>query len=399
MEAVRIYQGSEEALRSGQGRLANAYRTYCERGSSDGQQLNVSVNAGVPITAGERRDRPDAPAEVARRQLRNDYVTDPSMDRAHSVLESDASGVRNDGLANAPGQTPASFQAAPDLMTTRQEQNMQTPLPSWTMSHATAAQYVPPSNNGSTLFSETLHPERYTDNPGAPSMSSRDQIERATSGIADRQICILPPLQEITGQSAAMGRRGEDVHNLHLQWQPDAELGRRQETAAEAACFRPSPNANNPTLTENVMDASLSSRSYAGSTGMDALAAAAWHHDRLQDGLDPRVTGLGTDPTTDIEEAQNGGPQDPAVRTSATQETNMMNHQTHEAEPNAIASNRNTKFGQTSQRSWQPFDPSWSQEPIASETTYNGAMNPFLNGYGAIDDWDTMVEDLYAVWR
>jgi hypothetical protein len=284
-------------------------------------------------------------------------------------------------------------------MTTRQEQNMQTPLPSWTMSHATAAQYVPPSNNGSTLFSETLHPERYTDNPGAPSMSSRDQIERATSGIADRQICILPPLQEITGQSAAMGRRGEDVHNLHLQWQPDAELGRRQETAAEAACFRPSPNANNPTLTENVMDASLSSRSYAGSTGMDALAAAAWHHDRLQDGLDLRVTGLGTDPTTDIEEAQNSGPQDPAVRTSATQETNMMNHQTHEAEPNAIASNRNTKFGQTSQRSWQPFDPSWSQEPIASETTYNGAMNPFLNGYGAIDDWDTMVEDLYAVWR
>jgi hypothetical protein len=154
MEAVRIYQGSEEALRSGQGRLANAYRTYCERGSSDGQQLNVSVNAGVPITAGERRDRLDAPAEVARRQLRNDYVTDPSMDRAHSVLESDASGVRNDGLANAPGQTPASFQAAPDLMTTRQEQNMQTPLPSWTMSHATAAQYVPPSNNGSTLFSD-----------------------------------------------------------------------------------------------------------------------------------------------------------------------------------------------------------------------------------------------------
>jgi hypothetical protein len=132
---------------------------------------------------------------------------------------------------------------------------------------------------------------------------------------------------------------------------------------------------------------------------MDALAAAAWHHDRLQDGFDLRVTGLGTDPTTDIEEAQNSGPQDPAVRTSATQETNMMNHQTHEAEPNAIASNRNTKFGQTSQRSWQPFDPSWSQEPIASETTYNGAMNPFLNGYGAIDDWDTMVEDLYAVWR
>jgi len=179
----------------------------------------------------------------------------------------------------------------------------------------------------------TLHPQRYIDYPGASPIPSSGRIESAISGIADPQIRTLPPLQEVTGQSAegrhTLARRGGDMHNLHPQWQPDAELGRRQGTAAEAACSRPSPNANNPTLTENVIDASLSSRSYAGSTGMDALAAAAWHHDRLQDGLDPRVIELDIDSTTDIEEAQNGGPQDPAVRTSATQETNRMDHQTY----------------------------------------------------------------------
>jgi hypothetical protein len=79
----------------------------------------------------------------------------------------------------------------------------------------------------------------------------------------------------------------------------------------------------------NVMDTSLPSGSCAGSTGMDVLAAAAWHHDRLQVGFDPRVSGLDTDPTTDIEEAQNGGPQEPAIQTSATQETNWMDHQTY----------------------------------------------------------------------
>jgi hypothetical protein len=111
----------------------------------------------------------------------------------------------------------------------------------------------------------TLHPQRYIDYPGASPIPSSGRIESAISGIADPQIRTLPPLQEMTGQSAearhtlarfptpcltAMGRRGEDVHNLHLQWQPDAELVRRQEIAAEIASFRPSPNANNPTLTE-----------------------------------------------------------------------------------------------------------------------------------------------------
>ena len=83
----------------------------------------------------------------------------------------------------------------------------------------------------------TLYPQRYTDNSGASPMLLSGRIEGATPGIADRQIYTLPPLQEVTGQSA---------QNLHLQWQPDAELGRRQETAAAAACFRPSPNANIP---------------------------------------------------------------------------------------------------------------------------------------------------------
>jgi hypothetical protein len=135
----------------------------------------------------------------------------------------------------------------------------------------------------------------------------------------------------------------------------------------------------------NVMDTSLPSGSCAGSTGMDVLAAAAWHHNRLQDVLDPRVTGLDTDPTTDIEEAQNGGPQDPAVRTSATQETNRMNHQTYEAEPNAIASNPNNIDDQASRRPWQPFDSIWPQEPAAHDTSYNGAINPLLNGFSQVE--------------
>lgn len=148
MEAVRIYQGNEEALRSGQGRLANAYRTYCEQGNSDRQQLNVNVDAGAPISAGERHNRLDTLAEIAHRRLRTDYVADPCTDGVQLDLGSDASEVRNDGLVNPP----ESHRAARDLMTTTQAQNMQTPVAPWT--YGIAAQCVPTANNGSTLFSD-----------------------------------------------------------------------------------------------------------------------------------------------------------------------------------------------------------------------------------------------------
>jgi hypothetical protein len=79
----------------------------------------------------------------------------------------------------------------------------------------------------------------------------------------------------------------------------------------------------------NAMRSILPSGSYAGSRGMDVLAEAAWHHDRLQDGLDPQVSRLDIDPTTGVEEAQGDGLQDSTVHTSTTQATNSMNHETY----------------------------------------------------------------------
>jgi len=275
----------------------------------------------------------------------------PQSDGQPEVAGHGTNGSAVGGLANAATQSSAMTALAKQNVASgwiaqRSEAELpmvSTPCTRWTPGFAAPVHEMPPPASLSvpdpavssqrTETMPTSRPQCYTDDPGASPMSSRNQIESATSCIADRQICTLPPLQEITGQSAegrhTLSRRGGDMHNLHPQWQPDAELGRGQETAAGSACSRPSPNANNPTLTENVMDASLSSRSCAGSTGMKALAAAAWHHDRLQDGLDPRVSELDIDSTTHIEEAPNGGPQDPAVRTSATQETNRTDHQTY----------------------------------------------------------------------
>jgi hypothetical protein len=60
---------------------------------------------------------------------------------------------------------------------------------------------VPAVSSQRAEIMPTLRPQCYTDNPGASPRLSSGQIEGATSGIADRQIRTLPPLQEMTGQS------------------------------------------------------------------------------------------------------------------------------------------------------------------------------------------------------
>lgn len=133
----------------------------------------------------------------------------------------------------------------------------------------------------------------------------------------------------------------------------------------------------------NGMDSSLPSGSCAGSTGMDVLAAAAWHHDRLQDGFDPRVSGFDIDPTTGIEEAQNGGPQDPAVRTSATQETNRMNQQTYGQQPSyqwpqdVTACLQNGEHLQTRFRPGMEPNESYESAPHNDPLLYNAPIYPF----------------------
>lgn len=92
----------------------------------------------------------------------------------------------------------------------------------------------------------TLHSHGYIDYPGACPISSSDRVGSTTSGIADRHVYTLPPLQEITEHSVgtstpsrypvsglmSTGRRGGDVQGLSLRWQPDAELVRQQEITA-----------------------------------------------------------------------------------------------------------------------------------------------------------------------
>jgi len=121
---------------------------------------------------------------------------------------------------------------------------------------------------------------------------------------------------------------------------------------------------------------------------LDTLAAAA-HQQRSQETLQPFIN----ERCSNLVSKPNGAQH---VRPTAT---GAQLSSSYAAESNATASDRNITIGHTSQRSWQPVDPSWPQEPVAPETAYRGATNPSPDGYGAGDDWDTMVKNLYAVWR
>ena len=78
------------------------------------------------------------------------------------------------------------------------------------------------------------------------------------------------------------------------------------------------------------------------------------------------------------------GPENTALDTLAAA-ASTQSLSSHEAGPNAIANNQNIMSGQTSQRSLQPFDPSWPQEPAAHDTSYSGAMNPLLNEFSQVE--------------
>lgn len=52
-----------------------------------------------------------------------------------------------------------------------------------------------------------------------------------------------------SGSAQSVGASGQQIEympDLQPQWQSDIDFVRRQETAAQAACFRPLPNTNTP---------------------------------------------------------------------------------------------------------------------------------------------------------
>lgn len=91
--------------------------------------------------------------------------------------------------------------------------------------------------------------QRYIAYPGTTGLSPSDRNGSATSGIANlRTLNSLPCVREVNEQPAAgvpnpapfsepaaSGQLVENVPNLQPQWQPDAELIRRQETTARTA--------------------------------------------------------------------------------------------------------------------------------------------------------------------
>jgi len=124
---------------------------------------------------------------------------------------------------------------------------------------------------------------------------------------------------------------------------------------------------------QNAGNSCLSPETRPENTALDTLAAAA-HQQRLQETLESSTD----KPRSNLVPRINGA-QDVCL-TAARAQSSLP----YEAEPNAIASNRNITFGQTSQRSWQSFDPSWSRGPIAPETSYDGAMNPLLDEFSQV---------------
>ena len=140
IRAVQIYEGNEEALRSGQGRLANAYRTRWEDKNSAGAALSsltildMIATRSTPVASG--RTPLETLAEVAHSRLPND----PDTSGADLGLPSGVIGARNDSSAIAAVgtrsedtftglvQTPLPCEAAPVPMG-MYRQNLQSPWP------------------------------------------------------------------------------------------------------------------------------------------------------------------------------------------------------------------------------------------------------------------------------
>jgi hypothetical protein len=114
LSAVRIYEGNEEALQSGQGRLANAYRTRWEDNDSDmlGALSNLTTlsTTSSPLASTESgMTALEALAEVADSRLSDGYI-EQQPSGVDLTSPSCATGAPSDGLTNAPMQTSASNQ-------------------------------------------------------------------------------------------------------------------------------------------------------------------------------------------------------------------------------------------------------------------------------------------------
>lgn len=115
IRAIQICEGDEEALRSGQGRLANAYRTRWEDHDEETpatlSSLNTSVANAVSL-ASVQSDRTalETLAEVAHSRQPEDCPRGLQTGGTDSVPVSCASGAQNDSLTNVPVQIPASDQ-------------------------------------------------------------------------------------------------------------------------------------------------------------------------------------------------------------------------------------------------------------------------------------------------
>jgi hypothetical protein len=117
IRAIQICEGDEETLRSGQGRLANAYRTRWEDISSNTLEVpstltTLGTNSRQSVSVGSGRTPLEILAEVARSQPSNDDNERPYMGGARSIPTLPVAGARNDGSVNAPVQTPSLDQAS-----------------------------------------------------------------------------------------------------------------------------------------------------------------------------------------------------------------------------------------------------------------------------------------------
>jgi hypothetical protein len=117
IRAIQICEGDEEALRSGQGRLANAYRTRWEDNDSDtlGALSNLTTsgtNTSPSVLMSLGRTPLEILAEVARSQPSNDHDEGPYMGGARSTPPLPVARARDDGSVTAQVQTPSSDQVS-----------------------------------------------------------------------------------------------------------------------------------------------------------------------------------------------------------------------------------------------------------------------------------------------
>lgn len=279
IRAIQIYEGNEEALRSGQGRLANAYRTRWENNNSGARTplSNLTIldtNATPSISDGYGRTPLETLAEVARSRLPNDHDTSG----AASNSPSGAAGARNGSSASV------AVGACNEGTTTGQVQT-------WESREAAPAPI--------TMYGQTIN----------------------------------------------------------SPWQTKCP----QQTAAYHV---PLNGAHDPPL-------------FGLDQGSMTMGAGAV---RLQDGSNPRVSGLYVGPSIDVSGASNDHPPDFAVRISGFRETNRANCET----------------------SGQAHSPQWPQGAPTTNATYDQALHSSLaqlgddtTEYDNSLDWANLVKNLY----